>query len=222
MPPVVERFLLPSVREDEMTIYSTKDFSRLLGTPGFSDRLLTQHFELYAGYVKNVNALHEQLEAEPVSTPPKPGWSELRRRFGWEWNGMRLHEIYFGNLTRKPRPMARDGALALQIARDFGRRDAWEKEFRATGSLRGIGWAALVFDPSARRLFNVWIDEHDRGALAGCPMVLLMDVFEHAFLTDYGTKRADYIEAVLAAADWEEAARRFEHVRSPALEVARA
>ena len=74
----------------------------------------------------------------------------------------------------------------------------------------------------AHRLFNVWIDEHDRGALAGCPLVLVMDLFEHAYLTDYGTKRADYIDAFLAAADWEEAGRRFEAAQAPVPDVVRA
>jgi Fe-Mn family superoxide dismutase len=192
-----------------MALYSTVDFSGLLGTPGFSNGLLKQHFELYAGYVKNANALHDELRTGGAK-PPTPAWSELKRRFGWEWNGMRLHETYFGNLTKNPRRHAGAGPLAARIDGDFGSRDAWEKEFRATGSLRGIGWAALVLDPAAQRLFNVWIDEHDRGALAGCPILLLMDVFEHAFMPDYGTKRADYIDAFLAAADWEEAAHRYE------------
>lgn len=205
-----------------MGLYSTKDFSRLLGTPGFSDALLRQHFDLYAGYVKNANALHDELEASSPAKPPTPGWSEIKRRFGWEWNGMRLHETYFGNLTRHARAPERDSAVLQRIAKDFGSREAWEKDFRATGSLRGIGWAALVWDPQAGRLFDVWIDEHDRGALAGCPIVLLMDVFEHAYLTDYGTRRADYIDAFLAAADWEEALRRFEHVPAAAPEIARA
>lgn len=205
-----------------MALYSTKDFSRLLGTPGFSDALLKQHFELYAGYVKNANALHDELAASSPAKPPTPSWSELKRRFGWEWNGMRLHEIYFGNMTRTSRPPEKNEPLAARIGKDFGSRDAWEKEFRATGSLRGIGWAALVWDPLAQHLFNVWIDEHDRGALAGCPVVLVMDGFEHAFLTDYGTKRGDYIDAFLAAVDWEEAARRFEHARMPVAEAARA
>ncbi len=205
-----------------MALYSTQDFSRLLGTPGFSDKLLKQHFELYAGYVKNANALHDELAASSPAKPPTPSWSELKRRFGWEWNGMRLHEIYFGNLTRTARAPGRDAPLTTRLGSDFGSRDAWEKEFRATGSLRGIGWAALVWDPLAQHLFNVWIDEHDRGALAGCPIVLVMDVFEHAFLTDYGTKRAEYIDAFLAAVDWEEAARRFENARVPVPETARA
>jgi Fe-Mn family superoxide dismutase len=204
-----------------MTLYSTKDFSRLIGTPGFSDALLKQHFELYAGYVKNANALHDELEAS-LAKPPTPAWSELKRRFGWEWNGMRLHEVYFENLTSNVRTPERKSALAARIGKDFGSREAWEKEFRATGSLRGIGWAALVWDPVAHHLFNVWIDEHDRGALAGCPLVLLMDVFEHAYLTDYGTRRAEYIDAFLAAADWGESERRFEAAQAPVPEIARA
>ena len=205
-----------------MAIYSTKDFSPLLGTPGFSDALLKQHFELYAGYVKNANALCDELAASAPAKPPTPSWSELKRRFGWEWNGMRLHEVYFGNLTKAPRAPGRDAPLLESIRMDFGSRETWEKEFRATGSLRGIGWAALVWDPLARRLFNVWIDEHDRGALAGCPLVLVMDLFEHAYLTDYGTKRADYIDAFLAAADWEEAGRRFEAAQTPVPDLVRA
>ncbi|HTS03514.1 MAG TPA: Fe-Mn family superoxide dismutase [Thermoanaerobaculia bacterium] len=205
-----------------MALYSTKDFSRLLGTPGFSDALLKQHFELYAGYVKNANALHDELEASAPAKPPTPAWSELRRRFGWEWNGMRLHEMYFGNLTRNARPAGREAPLVARIGKDFGSKDAWEREFRATGGLRGIGWAALVWDPSARRLFDVWIDEHDRGALAGCPILLVMDVFEHAFMMDYGTKRADYIDAFLAAVDWEEVARRFEAAQVLTPDIVRA
>ncbi|MFI5119438.1 MAG: superoxide dismutase [Thermoanaerobaculia bacterium] len=216
----MEQNVLLTGREAAMALYSTKDFSRLLGTPGFSDGLLKQHFELYAGYVRNANGLHAELEASAPAKPPTPAWSELKRRFGWEWNGMRLHEIYFGNLTRNARRPG--GSLVDRIESDFGSRDAWEKEFRATGSLRGIGWAALVWDAAARRLFNVWIDEHDRGVLAGCPILLLMDVFEHAFMMDYGTKRADYIDAFLAAADWEEAARRYEAARVPAPDLVRA
>jgi Fe-Mn family superoxide dismutase len=135
---------------------------------------------------------------------------------------MRLHEVYFENLTKNVRALERETPLAARLTKDFGSREGWEKQFRATGSLRGIGWAALLWDPVWGRLFNVWIDEHDRGALAGCSLVLLMDVFEHAFLTDYGTKRADYIDAFLAAADWEVAARRFELAQAPVPEIVRA
>jgi Fe-Mn family superoxide dismutase len=124
-------------------------------------------------------------------------------------------------LTRNARAPERGTALQARLTKDFGSREAWEKEFRATGSLRGIGWAALLWDPVGCRLFNVWIDEHDRGALAGCPVLLVMDVFEHAFLTDYGTKRAEYIDAFLAAVDWDEAEHRFQIAQARVQEVLR-
>ena len=135
---------------------------------------------------------------------------------------MRLHEIYFGNLTksahgararRRARAAHREG---LRLARGVGEglpRDGQPARDRLGGARVG---------PGAPRLFNIWIDEHDRGALAGCPIVLLMDVFEHAYMTDYGTKRAEYIDAFLAAADWEEAARRFDRAQAPVPEIARA
>ncbi|MDL2716269.1 MAG: Fe-Mn family superoxide dismutase [Acidobacteriota bacterium] len=199
-----------------MALYSAKDFTRLIGTPGFSDALLRQHFELYSGYVKNANALLHELGAASPAKPPTPAWSELKRRFGWEWNGMRLHEFYFGNLTKKKGNLEKTAGLGAQLIRDFGSRESWEKDFRATGSLRGIGWAAVVWDAEARRLFNVWVDEHDRGQLAGCPVILLMDAFEHAYMADYGTKRGEYIDAFLSAADWEVATRRFEMAEAAA------
>jgi Fe-Mn family superoxide dismutase len=184
-----------------MTTYTLKDFSRLLGTPGFSDKLLKQHFELYGGYVKSANSLAEELSI-PASTPPKPSWSELKRRFGWEWNGMRLHELYFENMTKTPAPLGKNSPLLGKLGTQFGSFEKWEHDFKATGSLRGIGWAALLHDPVGGRFYNAWIDEHDSGHLAGTSVLLLMDVFEHAFLTDYGTKRADYIEAFVRTIDW--------------------
>ena len=191
-----------------MAQYEPQDFSHLLGTPGFSDESLKQHFDLYAGHVNNVNALADELATSPVSGTPSSDWSELRRRFGWEWNGMRLHELYFENLTKSPTPAEKNSELGKRLAADFGSFQSWVKVFRATGCLRGIGWAALVWDAVADRFHNVWIGEHDSGHLAGCPVILLMDVFEHAFLPDYGAKRSRYIDGFFAAIDWSVAEKR--------------
>jgi len=85
----------------------------------------------------------------------------------------------------------------------------WEKDFRATGTMRGIGWTILYWDSEAKRLFNVWVNEHDVGHFAGCTPLLVLDVFEHAYVTDYGLKRADYIEAFMNAVDWNTVQKRF-------------
>lgn len=182
--------------------YAAKDYGKLIGMEGFSETLLKNHFTLYQGYVTNTNKvleiLDQMLKDGKAGTPE---YAELKRRFGWEFNGMRLHEYYFENLGGKG-GLDKGGALGKLMDRDCGGADAWEKDFRATGALRGIGWAVLYQDDQSKRLFNVWINEHDVAHPAGCRPLLIMDVFEHAFMIDYGLKRADYIEAFMKNVDW--------------------
>lgn len=177
--------------------YTAKDFNRLVGMKGFSETLLKNHFTLYQGYVTNTNKLIDSLSQ--LLKDGKTGgseYAEMKRRFGWEFNGMRLHELYFENLGGSG--LDRSGRLAKKIEAEFGSMDAWEKDFKATGTMRGIGWVALYHDPVGDRLFNVWINEHDVAHLAGCRPILIMDVFEHAYMTDYQLKKAEYIEAFFA------------------------
>lgn len=191
--------------------YSPQNFERLIGTPGFSDTLLKNHFTLYQGYVTNTNKLSDKLSAlSKEGKGAEPEFAELRRRFGWEYNGMRLHEIYFGNMSKSPVATPKDSAIFKKVTEEFGSWEAWEKDFRATGAMRGIGWALLYYDRQAGRMFNTWINEHDVGHLAGNVPILIMDVFEHAFMIDYGLKRADYIEAFWKSIDWAVVADRFE------------
>jgi len=182
--------------------YAQKDFSKLIGMPGFSETLLKNHFTLYQGYVTNTNKVMEilgqMLKEEKVGTPE---YAELKRRLGWEFNGMRLHELYFENLGGKEE-IDKAGKLTKKIAEDFGSYTAWEKDFKAVGSMRGIGWAAMYQDNISNKLINFWINEHDAGHPAGCTLILIMDVFEHAFMIDYGLKRADYISAFFQNINW--------------------
>lgn len=193
------------------TLYLAKSYEHLLGTPGFSDPLLKNHFTLYEGYVKNTNALLAAFETfEREGRTGTPEWSEIRRRFGWEWNGMRLHELYFGNMKNGGTPLAEDGPLAKAIRMQWGSSDAWLKDFKMSGAMRGIGWVILARDKDNGQLLNIWVNEHDVGNLAGAAPVLVMDVFEHAFMLDYGLKRADYIEAFMKAIDWGVVTERFD------------
>lgn len=183
--------------------YQQKNYESLLGTAGFSDTLLKNHFTLYQGYVTNTNKVADLLKGlRDSGKTATPEYAELKRRFGWEFNGMRLHELYFGNLAKGGKEIDKKSDLFKKIEADFGSFENWLKDFKATGAMRGIGWVILAFDPEGERLFNVWINEHDVGHLAGAVPLLVMDVFEHAFITDYGLKRADYIEAFTKAIDW--------------------
>ena len=182
--------------------YEANDYSKLIGMQGFSDTLLNNHFTLYKGYVTNTNKVMDTLAAMlkdgKVGTPE---YAELKRHMGWEFNGMRLHELYFGNLGGK-NALDPAGKLGKKLAQDFGSYETWLQDFKGTGTMRGIGWTILYQDNVSGKLMNQWINEHDVGHPAGCIPILILDVFEHAFITDYGLKRADYITAFFNNINW--------------------
>jgi len=183
--------------------YTAKEYSNLIGMEGFSEALLKNHFTLYQGYVTNTNKLMDLLAAMlKEGKVGSPEYAELKRRMGFEFNGMRLHEYYFDNLGGKG-VLDKSGKLAKKLAEDFGSYEAWEEDFKGTGKMRGIGWAILYQDNVTGKLLNQWINEHETGHLAGCIPLLVMDVFEHAFITDYGLKRPDYIETFFKNIDWD-------------------
>lgn len=197
------------VRESHTDRFAARDFASLMGLPGFSDRLLNNHFELYQGYVKSANALLadlQQLRKENrLDSAPA---AEVRRRFGWEYDSIRLHEFYFENLTKSPRPLDPGSRLSARMNDDFGGFDPWKKDFEAAGSMRGIGWVVTYHDPLRNRLFNAWINEHDTGHFVACTPVVILDAFEHAYMIDYGVKRAGYLEAFFRALNWDAATAR--------------
>ncbi len=198
------------IDEGDRMAYEQKNFDGLLGMDGFSETLLKNHFTLYSGYVANANKAADLLAVmAKEGKSGTPEYAEVKRRFGWEFNGMRLHEYYFGNLKKGGTNADQGPALAKALAVEFGSLESWEKDFRATGAMRGIGWVVLYYDSAAKRLFNCWINEHDAGHLSGATPLLVMDVFEHAYMTDYGLKRADYIAAFFMNINWNEAVARF-------------
>jgi superoxide dismutase, Fe-Mn family len=190
--------------------YIAKNFSFLLGMPGFSDTLLKNHFTLYQGYVKNTNLLMENLAAlVKDGKEGTPEFGEMKRRLGWEFNGMRLHELYFMNLGGDG-DLSKAPNLEKLKKQQFGSVELCAKDFKATASMRGIGWVVMYQDIETGLLFNQWINEHDVGHPAGLSPLLILDVFEHAFMTDYGLKKADYIEAFFNNVKWEVVEQRLE------------
>jgi superoxide dismutase, Fe-Mn family len=187
-----------------LTAYTPKKWD-LSGLQGISDETLQIHFGLYEGYVKNTNTLNERiadLRSGGKNTGSDPAYAELVRRLGWEFNGMRLHEYYFDNLTKNPKSPT-SGRLYDLAGAQYGSFDDWKKDFAAIGAMRGVGWAIAFHDATANQLVNVWIGDHNINELAGCDPIVVMDLWEHAYLRDY--KPADkgkYIEAFLAHVDW--------------------
>ncbi len=190
------------------TTYKAKSFD-LNDLTGISNETLAMHFKLYEGYVTNTNTLNEKIaeliKGGELDATKSAAFSELKRRFGFEYNGMVLHEYYFDNMkkhgTGDPNS---DNAFRKAAEGSFGSYDVWKADFVNTGKMRGVGWAATYQDPSNGALSNHWINLHETGNVAGYKPILIMDVWEHAFLKDYApAERPKYIEAFFANIDWD-------------------
>jgi Fe-Mn family superoxide dismutase len=191
--------------------FRARNFDTLKGLRDFSDQLLKNHLALYQGYVKNTNHLAALLlNMVKLGKTGTMEYAEMKRRFGWEFNGMRLHELYFENLTKRPVPLNKQSPLYEKLWQDFGQYATWERGFMGVGGMRGIGWAVLTRDPVTGRLFNIWLDEHDAGFLVGSSPLLVMDGFEHAYLQDFGLNRTAYVQAFVKAVNWPVVEARFE------------
>ena len=188
-------------------IYEPKKFDGLIGLSGFSETMLKNHVALYEGYVKNVNSLNDLLSNLKAGSLE---CNEIRRRFGWEWNGMKMHELYFSNLTKNSQELNQDGILYNDIVASFCSYEKWLEDFKFVGLTRGIGWAVLIKEKINNSLMNIWIGEHDIGQLVDQEILLVMDVWEHSYVTDYGIKRADYIESFIKAINWDVVLERYQ------------
>ncbi len=170
---------------------------------GISEDQIAQHWALYEGYVKNVNALDEKVELLSKTGDYDVEFSELKRRAGFEYNGMILHEYYFSVLKAGQPPLKDNSDLGKQLVEGFGGFEAWQKQFVAMGHMRGSGWVILYYDPRRRLLLNAWINSHEEGHPAGFAPILVMDVWEHAYMVDAGAAgRAEYVEKFLQNVDW--------------------
>jgi superoxide dismutase, Fe-Mn family len=187
-----------------LSLYAPKKWD-LAGLTGISDATLEMHFGLYEGYVKNTNTLNQYL-AEIRETGSfsgsDPRYAELVRRLGFEYNGMRLHEYYFDNMTKRPSEIG-SGRLYNALGEAYGGFDEWKKDFMAVGGMRGVGWAIAYCDTKIGQITNHWISDHENGHIAGFVPIVVMDVWEHAFIKDYKpSDKGKYIEAFFANVDW--------------------
>lgn len=186
--------------------YTPMQFTHLKGLKGISDAVLESHFKLYEGYVNRTNKLTESLmglQAKGEAAGANPVYAELTRRLGFEYNGMVLHEYYFGNM--KPGANGGPGGkLKKAMEESFGSYENWLADFKAVGTAPGVGWAITFQDPKTGWLSNHWVTLHNDGNIAGYTPIIVMDAWEHAFVPDYKpTERAKYVEAYFQNIDWE-------------------
>jgi len=188
---------------DPRADYKPRPFPLETGLPGLSKEMLGEHLALYKGYVNRTNALLKDLQAAEAEARTTTAVQESRRRLGFEFSGMRLHELYFEALRDKAAAPGPGHPLQKAIQAGWGGFDAWWAAFKATCTMTGIGWGALVKDPLTGRLMNAWFQDHENAIPVGTVPILVVDVWEHAYVKDYGaTARAKYVDAVKPLIDW--------------------
>ena len=126
-------------------------------------------------------------------------------------NGIYLHERYFENMTRESLGGPdKESPLYQRITEAFGSYAKWEKDFRSVTSIRGVGWVVTVYDPRSGLMMNTWVDEHQIGHVIGTAPIIVVDLWEHAMLLDYGSNREKYLDAFLNVLEWGTISARFE------------
>ena len=180
---------------------------------GISSKQIEVHLKLYAGYVKHVNLLRENIHTLETEDKEKHAYTiaELRRRFSFEFNGMRMHEYYFQSFEGGPKAPNESGALAQTLAEKYGDKEQFIAHFTSVGMSRGIGWTILYWDPIGKTPHVAWLSDHELGTLAGLPIILAMDMWEHAYMVDHlPSEKANYIDAFLSNVNWEISEKRFQ------------
>ncbi len=184
-------------------IYEAKKFN-IPELAGISSKQLEVHIKLYEGYVKFTNHLREVLaDLRKDSEKNAYALGEVLRRFGFEFNGMRMHEYYFEQFENGATPAETDGKLATALIEKYGSWEEFVNHFKSVGLMRGIGWTILYFDPIGNTPHTVWVNEHELGQLAGLPVILAMDMWEHAYMVDYlPAEKKSYIDAFFNNLNW--------------------
>jgi Fe-Mn family superoxide dismutase len=174
---------------------------------GVSAKNIEEHLKLYAGYVKNANLILEKIpeyrgyEKEDTFAPYVV--SELQRRFAFEYNGMRNHEVYFSSLSGGAKDLSPESDLSKKLTETYGGAETFITEFKTLALTRGIGWAVLWYDKKDDRLLASWVDEQHLGQLNGCEMILALDMWEHSYVADYQPSgKKQYVEAYFENLNW--------------------
>jgi Fe-Mn family superoxide dismutase len=186
-----------------MQTFTVKTFN-IAKLKGISDENVADHLKLYEGYVANANLILKKIE-ELSKDSEKNAYelAEVQRRFGFEYDGIRNHEIYFEILSNGSKEINKSGELYKAIEITWGSFDKWLARFKAIAMSRGIGWAMLYFDKKENFLLNAYVGDHELGQLSGCVPIIALDLWEHAYISDYspGGKK-DYVEDFFINLNW--------------------
>ncbi len=193
-------------------LYPTKIFN-LPVLKGLSEKQIKVHLGLYEGYVKHVNLIGEKLGAVRAGTLELDPYivAELRRRFAFEFDGMRMHEYYFEQFEGGQTSLTGEGTFKSAVAEKYGSDERFVDHVKEVAGTRGIGWVVAYFDGVLKTVHTVFVADHEVGQLAGLPIILALDLWEHAYMVDYvPVEKKNYIDAFVENLNWGVIEKRFD------------
>ncbi|MEK7080119.1 MAG: Fe-Mn family superoxide dismutase [Patescibacteria group bacterium] len=198
--------------------YTARTFN-LPELKGLSKKQIDVHLALYEGYVKHTNLILDtikRLRDEDLPTGQAGAEAntfvinELRRRLGFEFDGMRMHEYYFEQLENGAVAPDENSPMGQAASEKYGNWASYITHLKEVAGTRGIGWVVTYYDPRARSLHTAFVNDHEIGQLAGLPIILAIDLWEHAFMVDYvPAEKKNYVEAFLDNVNWDVVNERF-------------
>jgi Fe-Mn family superoxide dismutase len=195
-------------------MYTEQTFNIPENLIGISATNIAEHLKLYSGYVKHTNLILETLRNtthDSASPADEYARSEMRRRYSFEYNGMKNHEYYFQQLEGGSIAINPESNLAKKITEQFGSFENWLSNFQSIAMTRGIGWAIMYYDTDHDTLHNIWVDEQHLGHLNSAQFIFGIDMWEHAYVSDYlPSGKKQYVADYLANVNWSVVEERFE------------
>ncbi len=182
--------------------WNTKDSVKPKDLEGISNQQIEYHFEThYKGYVNKLNEIWEKLPNADRSKANQnySEFRELKTEETFNYDGALLHEYYFQGLHKEESKVPE--SVKKEIEASFGSYEKWVEDFKATG-VAFRGWSLLVFDLNTGKLRNIGADAHNNNGIWNAILILALDVYEHAYYTDYGPKRAPYLDAFMKNVSW--------------------
>lgn len=192
-----------------MKHYEAKTFD-LPTIDGLSEKQIDVHLKLYEGYVTHVNKIGDQIASLKESGADQYVINEVRRRLAFEFDGMRLHEYYFEQLEGGSTELTTDSSFVQKVTEKYGSWEEFLAHIKEVASTRGIGWILVTLDTHVDEVHVSWVSDHELGQLSGLPILMAIDMWEHAFMVDYvPAEKGTYVDTYLANTNWQAIENRF-------------
>ena len=207
-PPAVKAVTLESAKKAKTTLAEAlvvlpKPY--VLKTESLSGDTKELHTKIYKEYADSFNAVSTKLDVvsrEDANNPHNSVYRNLKMNETENLNGVKLHELYFSNISDPQSEIRVDSIPFMRLSRDWGTFENWQFDFRACGLVANEGWVVCYYEPFKQRYMNVVIEGDTLNVPLCCIPVIVVDTHHHAWFLDYAGDKTSYLNAMMKELHW--------------------